>query len=72
MDFDGKALFASRTFWGVAISVAAKVAAICGVEITDEIQGQAVDLALLGVSFVGDALALYGRATATKAITKVM
>lgn len=71
-DIDTKSLLTSRTVWGVLISIAGKVAAIAGLEIDDDVQGDLIDLALLGVSFFGDALALWGRAAAKKQISGVV
>ena len=72
---DNKAWYASRTLWGVIISVLGKaVAAVWGVEITEEDTVQVADAVTLvistGVSFAGDMLAFYGRLKAKKAIGK--
>jgi hypothetical protein len=72
---DSKAWYASRTLWGVIISVLGKaVAGIWGVEITEEDTVQVADAVTLvistSVSFVGDMLAFYGRLKAKKTIGK--
>jgi hypothetical protein len=72
---NSKAWYASRTLWGVIISVLGKaVAAIWGVEVTEEDTVQVADAVTLvistGVSFAGDMLAFYGRLKAKKAIGK--
>jgi hypothetical protein len=59
-----KSFFLSVTFWGVVLSVVGKGLYAAGYDI-----GDTTGLAELVVSFVGDALALYGRARATKKIT---
>lgn len=64
-----KGLLASRTFWGIFVSMLGKLlAAVAGVEIDDETQAQLVQVIMLFVSGVGDLFALYGRIKATKKI----
>jgi len=68
-EFDTKTPLTSKTIIGVMISAAAKGAAILfDIDVSEDIQAKAVDLILLAVSFGGDALAVYGRFTATKKI----
>jgi hypothetical protein len=72
---DNKAWYASRTIWGVILSIAGKaVAAIFGYEITETDTAQLTDIVVAVVggvaSFVGDLLAWYGRIKATKKIGK--
>lgn len=61
-----KSIFASKTFWGVAISVASK--AILGFELSAELNMQIVDMVILLIGFAGDALALWGRAVAERKV----
>lgn len=62
---EAKGLITSVTFWGIVLSVVGKIAYIKGYDIGDT-GGLAEALA----SFAGDAIALYGRITATKRIGK--
>ncbi len=63
-----KSFVASKTIWGVIISMIAQVLGRWGYEIGPELQGQAVDLILQGVALAGAALAIWGRITASRRI----
>lgn len=65
---DEKLWWQSRTIWGVIVSALAKLAALAHYEISDENQAGLVEVVMLGVSFVGDALAWYARVKATRVI----
>lgn len=62
---EAKGLLTSVTFWGIALSVVAKAAYIKGYDI-----GDTGGLAEAIASFIGDAIALFGRIRATKRIGK--
>lgn len=63
----GKSLLRSRTFWGVIVSAVGKAAAVAGYDLGFD-EDAAVSLILLCVSFVGDAIALWGRLKATTTV----
>jgi len=65
---DVKSFLASKTIWGVGISMLAQLAGRWGYEISPELQGQAIDLILQGVALAGAALAIWGRITASRKI----
>jgi hypothetical protein len=72
---DTKAWYASKTIWGVIISVVGKlVAVVMGYNISEAEAAQATDFVTtiipLAISGVGDVLAWYGRVKADKAIGK--
>lgn len=72
---ESKKWYASKTLWGVILSAVGKVVgAIFGFEMTEtgvaELTDMVVALVSFGVSFVGDALAWYGRVKADKKIGK--
>lgn len=62
---DDKSIFASKTFWGVVLAVAAPIAAKYG--LTLDVEGWSND----AVTFVGAALAIWGRWTATRPVRLV-
>lgn len=64
---DVKSLFQSKTLLGIAISAAGKIlSAVFGVTVDEQTEAQLLSLVSLGISFVGDAVAVYGRIRATK------
>ncbi len=66
---DTKNIFTSKTFYGVLISVIGKlVSTYTGYNIDEETEAQITSLVALGISFAGDAMAIYGRIKATKRI----
>jgi uncharacterized membrane protein len=72
---DNKSWYASKTIWGVVLSLGGKVVAgVFGVEVSEAETAQLTDSVVafvsVLVSFVGDALAFYGRVKATKKIAK--
>jgi hypothetical protein len=68
--FDPKVWWASRTLWGLIVSIIGKVAAIGHYELSGEAQAGLVELIMLGVSLVGDAIAWWSRVNATQPIGK--
>lgn len=69
MDDQSKSIFASKTFWGVVISLVAMVFSHFGYTIVPADQLElAQDLAAL-VATGGSGLAIYGRAVASKPVT---
>lgn len=71
---ESKSIFTSKTFWGVIISLLGKGAGLVfGIDIDPETEAKIIDLTMtliaFGTSFVGDALAIYGRLTASKKAT---
>lgn len=72
---DSKAWYASKTLWGVIISLVGKlVAVVMGIQISEADAAQATDFITtvipLATSGVGDILAWYGRVKATSTIGK--
>lgn len=67
---DTKSLFASKTLWGVAISLVALGLKSFGYEISAELQGEMVDTVLTVVQTAGLVYAGYGRVVATKSVGK--
>ena len=81
---DVKAWYQSKTLWGVIVSAAGKVvASYYGLAVSEVDLGHATDAVValansdsinaaiaLGASFVGDAVAFYGRVKANKTIGK--
>lgn len=70
---DTKKWWQSATIWGAVVSVLAKVVMLVfGIEITTaevaQITDQIVFLITTAVGLIGDAVAIYGRKKATKAI----
>lgn len=65
-----KPWYLSRTIIGVLVSVLAKSLTVWGYHLSPELQGEIVTLALTAVGFGGDALAVWGRVSATKSIGK--
>ena len=63
-----KKIWESKAFWGVMVSLLGKLAAVWGYEVDQTVQDQLISIGALIVSGFGDALALYGRVVATKAI----
>jgi len=68
MPTDIKPWYLSRTIIGILVSILAKGLAVWGYQISPDLLGDIVTLALTLVSFGGDALAIFGRVRATKAI----
>ena len=64
MNDPSKSIFASVTFWGIAVSVLAQLAARAGYHVPDDTAGITNDIA----SLVGAALALWGRFTASQPV----
>jgi hypothetical protein len=66
---DPKPWWASATIWGVLVSAAFKaVAVVLPGTVDPALEGPATQLVLLGLSFVGDALAFIGRLRARQPI----
>ena len=63
-----KSLFASKTFWGVMVSLIGKLAAAGGYTVMPEDEATITAAISLLISGIGDALAVYGRVKATKPI----
>lgn len=70
---DPKGLITSKTGIGIIISFLGKaIAYFFGVEVPEEYQNDLITLISLGVSVVGDGIALYGRAVAKDKVEKVI
>lgn len=67
---DFKSLFASRTFWGIAVSILAMILKFFGFDLDVDGQGVLTDAALDLFAVGGSLFALYGRIKATKVIGK--
>lgn len=67
---DFKSLFASRTFWGIAVTIIAMVLKLFGFDLDADGQGVLTDAALNLFAVGGSLFALYGRVKATKTIGK--
>lgn len=63
-----KSLLASKTVWGVAISMAALVAQALGFNMDESLQMELTDTALKVVEVAGLVFAGYGRVVASKKI----
>jgi hypothetical protein len=62
---DSKSIFASKTFWGAVLAVAAPIAGQFG--LTLDVEGWSNDI----VSLLGAAIVIWGRWTATKPVKLV-
>ncbi len=62
-----KGLLASSAFWGSVISILGKAAVLLGWDL-----GDVSSLSVLVGSFIGDAIALWGRLTAIKKIDRLV
>ena len=65
---DVKSLFASKTFWGALVAVAAGVIGLFGYAVTPEDQAWLVDSIAAAGAIVGGLVAVYGRVKASKRI----
>lgn len=67
---DLKALLASKTVWGLVITVLPTLAKLAGYETLPGFEESASDLAESGITLVGAALAFVGRLTATRSLIR--
>ncbi len=65
---DPKPWWQSRTIIGAGVSMIATIASVAGFGLPADVQGQAVDLLLLGGNLAGGALTFWGRLKATQPI----
>ena len=67
---DFKTIFLSKTFWGIAVSVAAAVSKQWfHFDVDPALQSQIIDWGLSGIQYLAAGYALYGRVVATKRIS---
>jgi len=66
---DNKWIVKSKTFWGIVIMVLPAILPLVGVEDGAEVAGMADAVFNSLLTFVGGALALYGRFKATDSVT---
>lgn len=65
-----KPWYASRTIWGVVVTLAAQLLSRWGYQLSPDLQGEVVDLVLQAVSAGGAGLAVWGRVAASKPIAR--
>jgi hypothetical protein len=65
---EAKSLFASKTFWGAIIAIAASLAGMAGYTFGEADQQALVEIITTVGTSVGGLLAIYGRVKATKPI----
>lgn len=69
---EAKALLASRTFWGAAVSLGAAALSLGHYTVTAADQASLVEVFTSIAAGVGGAVAIYGRVKATRQITSML
>ena len=66
--YDYKSIFASRTFWGGLLAIAAGVLGFFGYELGGGDQAALIDAGAAAAASLGGVIAIWGRVKATKEI----